>query len=391
MSKSHKNQHYVPMFYFRQFTAGMKSISVLLKKTGEVRKNAGISTQCSEKYFFGNAELEQIYSNIEGKIASLFSFIIANKTIPIDADSKLLLMIAASFQFNRTLKQRFRLAEKTRLSVKASLDAIVKGKREPRLTEEIAKFIEVETYDKNIHMDLLGEFILGGSVLIDLDVVLLINDTARDFIFCDAPCVFFNQAFSHVKGWGNIGYLSKGLQIFYPISRRITLLIFDKNYYTMADVKKVVRINRKDDVSKLNALQLHNAYKTAYIATCDMIDYVRSLWINESKRFHELPVFQEFPCYNQDGSFKGKYLLYSERAFDYPLNLSFIKTRRERVPAVFNPINYVRDLNLGKRYNSAMGILRHNAQRGHRGLPMNRLLDPVEHELFIRTLNLLTA
>ena len=60
------NQHFVPQFYFRYFSENGKSICALNRDKGTVIESASIKGQASKKYFYGDADIEDRLSEIEG-------------------------------------------------------------------------------------------------------------------------------------------------------------------------------------------------------------------------------------------------------------------------------------------------------------------------------------
>jgi len=60
------NQHYVPQFYFRYFSENGKSICVLNRDSGKAIKSASIKGQASKKYFYGDSDVEDRLSEIDG-------------------------------------------------------------------------------------------------------------------------------------------------------------------------------------------------------------------------------------------------------------------------------------------------------------------------------------
>ncbi len=75
------NQHYVPQFYFRYFSKDGKSICALNRDNGSIIETASIKGQASKKYFYGDSNVEDCLSEIEGifsdalrKIMDSFSF-----------------------------------------------------------------------------------------------------------------------------------------------------------------------------------------------------------------------------------------------------------------------------------------------------------------------------
>jgi Protein of unknown function (DUF4238) len=65
------NQHYVPQFYFRGFTANARSVCVLNRSTGKTIPIASIKGQASKKYFYGDADAEKLIQKLDGAFSGV--------------------------------------------------------------------------------------------------------------------------------------------------------------------------------------------------------------------------------------------------------------------------------------------------------------------------------
>src|SRR5574341_1438369 len=63
------NQHFVPQFYFKQFSRGAGSIHLLLQADDRIILNASVKGQCARRKFYGPQELEDAFSKLEGRHA----------------------------------------------------------------------------------------------------------------------------------------------------------------------------------------------------------------------------------------------------------------------------------------------------------------------------------
>jgi hypothetical protein len=61
------SQHFVPQFYFRQFSSDRKRIGALLKRDGHVIPNASIKGQCAKANFYGSKKLESLFSGLAAR------------------------------------------------------------------------------------------------------------------------------------------------------------------------------------------------------------------------------------------------------------------------------------------------------------------------------------
>lgn len=108
----------------------------------------------------------------------------------------------------------------------------------------------------------MGKEMLNTSS--DLDYIFLINDSPIDFITSDSPVSLYNQFHERI-GKRSFGYGSIGTQIFFPLSPRVTFLIYDHLCYKIGTRKsKYIHINNSDDVRNHNNITFVNANKTIY-------------------------------------------------------------------------------------------------------------------------------
>jgi hypothetical protein len=141
------------------------------------------------------------------------------------------------------------------------------------------------------------------EAIFDLTPVLLINISDRNFICSDSPVVFYNniQFSAYSK---SDGLINPGLQIFYPISNEIALLLFDHFAYKINfDFDSICYVDKTSDIDAINKLQFINS-----------LDFVlfsdKKQEKNIEKLFHEVESDIQKAVQTSFGSFsKGKELL----------------------------------------------------------------------------------
>ena len=90
----------------------------------------------------------------------------------------------------------------------------------------------------------------------DLSLKILRSPTPNTFICSDNPVVFYNQLLEDNSPYSHCGVASKGLQIFVPISPRVTLIFYDKDVYQVGSSNdREILVLRTDDADQLNGLQ----------------------------------------------------------------------------------------------------------------------------------------
>jgi Protein of unknown function (DUF4238) len=190
------NQHYVPQFYFRYFSKNGKSICVLNRDNGHTIDSASIKGQASKKYFYGDAEIDQALSKIEGIFSAALRQIIDDSCFEnCTPENYVLLLQNIMLQKSRTMSARKRskamqdrllqLYMECQVNNDDSLDDITK-----KGFLNIAKGLEADPKQyQSMEMSVAVECAEG---LVDLLPVILHNKTNRPFIFGDAPVVFIN-------------------------------------------------------------------------------------------------------------------------------------------------------------------------------------------------------
>jgi len=71
-----QNQHYIPQYYFRKFSNTKNHICMILKRTGQIIKNAKISTQASKNNFYGDMNIEKKITKYDTEYSKILSDII---------------------------------------------------------------------------------------------------------------------------------------------------------------------------------------------------------------------------------------------------------------------------------------------------------------------------
>ena len=98
-----------------------------------------------------------------------------------------------------------------------------------------------------------------------MDYRLLINETETDFITSDAPVVLYNQFLPDRKYGTNTGLKMRGLEIFFPIDSKKSILFFDPTSYSIGEeVGKAMCVRSESDINEINKLQICSAEKKIY-------------------------------------------------------------------------------------------------------------------------------
>lgn len=324
------NQHYVPQFYFRGFSADGRSICVLNRADGSTIPVASIRGQASKKYFYGDAEAEKRLQTNDGAFSSAIKRLREHTNFEdFSAEDYYLLLQNIMLQKARTMSARSRS--------KAMQDRLLQLHLEMRVhadelldedtRKEFLRFAgkaeanpkQYQTLEMSIALDCVDS-------LLDLLPVVLENRTNRPFIFGDAPVVFINPRLRRIRLRGVLGAETPGLLILYPLSPTHQVALIDCGAYSVKRLQSsVLRVRDLPDISALNRLQIQNASSAVYFHNYSHAPYVAALWQQERARLADnRGVVEEAPGFDQNGDPMGDIFHSFEKQLPMIPRLSFL-------------------------------------------------------------------
>lgn len=220
-----KIQHYVPQFLLKNFIAGKKpQIWVFDKKTGKKFKTHIKNVASENKFYdfsFKDVELtiEPGLAEVETTAASLVKTIVKNEGIAhLDDNDKIFLSQFLALQFTRTKEHRLRFKDMT----EKMAEEIRKRGWNP---EDIDGYKELTDNDLKIHgvksiMD-SHEF---APHFFAKSWLLFQTSKKHPFYISDNPITM--QNLNDYGFYGNIGLAVKGIEIYFPFSKTLTLALF---------------------------------------------------------------------------------------------------------------------------------------------------------------------
>lgn len=251
-----KNQHYVPKLYLRKFSEHRESVNLFNLKSSRSIYGAPMKGQCSKDYFYGkDAKIEKALIEIEGKFAELLKFISEHKLIPRPhSPNHFGLLMQIALQYGRTAYQAESLNE---------------------LANQVARhFLEVEfgPLPEGLRVDFKNAAAHSVAVsmqsygrLIDMNMLLLVAPLGTEFVTSDTPVVFYNQFLEQDKLGEPTGLSTKGLQVFFPISASLLIMLYDGGVYgTKRSSVEMPLIISEADVEEINRLQFVSALQNVY-------------------------------------------------------------------------------------------------------------------------------
>jgi len=329
--KPHKKQHYVPQSYLKLFSQDGKHLWIYNLKSKDSFQ-APIKNLCYKKYFYGkDLEVENALSPVEQKQVEILRKLINTQDFanfgPEDFDHIRLFLL---LQSNRTKDEKIISNKYTEIFISNFVKPLMKSREDLKrkgITEEFIDSLEI-TFPTD-HMLAMLVALTGVELIRDLEPILIINKSNKNFICSDAPVVLYN--YIKIKNTSTTGLQFPGLQIFCPLNKDILLLLIDKNLY---DLKRgtgsTIFINRDSDVDSINKLQLVNCLDNVFFSEEDDTNYVRNLHLE----FEDLIKGKEFKSdivqtkQNDDGTYSEIVALYRVDS-NYVLKLSFIKLNKK--------------------------------------------------------------
>lgn len=321
-----KNQHYLPQYYFRFFSRDRKRIQLLRVRAGQVVRDAAIKNQCSKSYFYGDEGAEDVITDLESVYRPALSILKRQRRLVGDRHT---LMGALLFQKTRSHLERERPRDAFNKMMRVALEVEANKLDDPDKKALIRDNLDaVEFNPRQFHAMTMSRALLGAPQIVDLELTLLENATARPFIFSDAPVVFFNEASAHIDYRGSYGVACSGLQILCPIDPNLLLFAFDSTHYELTGIEQGrIVISEGSDVDALNTLQLHSSLATVYFDNFNDRDYVSDLWSQERDRLAvpESKV-QTAPLVRPGAEEDSELMHIYDPPLNVRLNLSFMKT-----------------------------------------------------------------
>lgn len=258
----HKKHHFVPRFYLKLFSENGRSINLFNIRSRRSVIDGGLKNQCYRDYFYGkDLQTEKALSLVEGQMSRIMQSVQSNGALPgCKSEDRLTFLIHILIQHTRTAYSIDAYDEQT--------DKLMKYLMAPEMEkmnlspEQIAN-IKITQNDS-------ARFVLGMAtpcypLLIDLEWKLLRATGKNEFITSDNPVVYYNQFFSFRKLGSNTGLASRGLQIFFPVSPRHLVLLYDGNVYGVGSRKcDVIDVADVRDIEQINRLQFVSALENVY-------------------------------------------------------------------------------------------------------------------------------
>ena len=298
MSEKKKNQHYVPKCYLKSWCMpNSNQLNVYDKGKRKVRVNH-IDDVASENYFYDldfsgtlseetiknlglegvdlskideGQYLENYFSNnVEGAYKTLLQRII-NKVMSMSAweikncyfiseEDLIGLSYFIAIQFIRVKSVRDSIADSADCLDQALIDMGVPEtlRKKYWVSEQKLKIIHAKMLVNK--KQIIEETMIFGNHI----WILLFNKTSQPFYTSDNPI----GTIEHIKDpiFSMSGIACKGVEIFFPISPKLMLVMFEREYHSDKNKydKRIIEIDNVEDVRRYNARSVLNSLYCTY-------------------------------------------------------------------------------------------------------------------------------
>jgi hypothetical protein len=276
-----KIQHYVPRFYLANFSRD--GIINCFDKTTSKQFVENIEQIGCEKYFYdidGQTEqrVERELAKNEEEFNCVYDKLVSRKSLYcLNWTEKESFARFVAIQDIRTREQRETIkgvgSELKRIFVDKPTSEELK-----RQLEEVATDSALERTARRVHLKLLIETLLGENNLVemflDLKWVLYQNNTKMPFWTSDHPVNRFNPI--DQSPLGNLGVLSRGIEISFPLTPKLGLSLCDpiEYFYNPSSVACI-----KDNVLFYNTLQVRSCTRHVFSQNDDFS--IARKWLEE--------------------------------------------------------------------------------------------------------------
>jgi len=269
-----KKQHYVSQFLLKNFSQldNNKLINIYNRGNDKLITEVSLRKQAQEADFYGkDLTFENFLGITETKASAVIKEIERNETLPGYKDKS----------YSRLLHFIMLYAFRTKSSVTNTEERINSAFKVIAKYLEEFKDIDFEHY-RIKHPEPaafnLASYMDNWVITYDLNSVLLINKTERDFFISDNPFVQYNpfmlkRKLHEIAG----GLVNKGLIILFPFSTRYYFMMYDSWAYKTTESDRKIEIAEFKDVYNLNLLQSISADDNLYFSNTSDSDYVVNL------------------------------------------------------------------------------------------------------------------
>lgn len=261
-----KYNHYIPKFYLSNFSGSNKFIDKYVLSSGKIIRYAPTRSTGGKDYLYGkDGQIENIFCQLEGQWSRILKEIILTENLPRNPNDYEYLLHYIILSENRTLiKANNNMSywgEQYRVIAK-----LLKEHGKINMSEDAINSIEAKAAIPNLPDIKNSIYIM--NICADLQMSLIKNNSSLPFITSDHPVVKYNQFFLSQSYLRAYGYGQIGIQMFFPISPKYCLVLFDPTPYRLHNYynNKFI-ISDPTGIRSINTLIANYAYQELYFSS----------------------------------------------------------------------------------------------------------------------------
>lgn len=287
MGKKVKSTHIVQRAYLENFSFNTDGKKIIWRFDKTTRKTIALPIKkvLVENYFYPQEIEDWLANEVEIKGIKVIQKIIDDESLDFMEEShKIDIAKWILVQDLRTREYRDALKESYEMITKLIIEKDFIPHYAPELKDKDYTIEYNEDYIKGIQMNMMKKFEREGSMIIDYNWSLHINDTELYYYTSDNPIIKDNtyhktlgKLLGEDQSSSRLGYLSKGIEFNIPISSKLCIFLFDSKplfqylkqnkaiWYILSDKIKEVTKSKveviRDNVIYLNERITANANK----------------------------------------------------------------------------------------------------------------------------------
>jgi uncharacterized Fe-S cluster-containing protein len=257
-----KIQHYVPQFILRNFCFKNEHLYVFDKKTENVFPTHTKNVAAENGFYNFQIEdseftIDPNFTDLETNAAGVFEKIIKQESLSnITKDEKLELSIFVSAQFTRTKHLRI-IAEQLSNTLVLQIEKMgINPKNVIGLNAN-----KEEEFIKDVILFTADSVLENAPVFNSREWVLFKSTEVENYYISDNPITLHNTINQKMKG--NLGLAVKGIEVYFPISPKLSIGIFDRantetvreNYRVIKNMDEEKRKGYRIDDKTIQAIQ----------------------------------------------------------------------------------------------------------------------------------------
>jgi hypothetical protein len=257
---STKKQHFVSQLLLNHWACDGskgKKINIFDMERSQVRYNQAVKGVFSENYFYDKDNLVENFlaDKIEGPASRVVNKIVRGDFNIISEDLLTLHRFILSLYF-RTPGASKRVSG----FVNSQVESIVReGLSLNGFDPEEASAGGFKFNQDNLASEITINGVLLAEILGDLEYHIIKNETSSEFYISDHPVFMYNWLYRELEDPSVTSIAASGLQIFLPLSPKITLCLYDPKVYKYGQRTSVTCISNDSDIEILNSFQVINS------------------------------------------------------------------------------------------------------------------------------------